>query len=412
MSSVAPYREPFSLDTILRFLSKVPFSPPFLVILPVLALLLERRGVPLAEVFSNLPTLAGWKELLFEKHKWFGRIMILIVLRMASRFFAVRAENNFVPKRDPPNWSKDVVVMTGGATGIGKEVVQELSRRYKAKIAVLDIAEPTYKTAPGAPEPLYIYTDVSDPKMVKAAHQQIVAHFGTSPSIVVACAGIVTGGTLMQVSPASVDRTFNINSLSNVILTQEFVPHMVKLNHGHYMLIASSASYLAPVRLSAYSMSKAAALAFYEELRAELRAVYNAPRVRTSIVTPTKVRTLLGHGLKDSDNQFLNPALEPIQVADAMVNALNSGRSHYISQPAITRVLPLVRAAPEWLRALLNVVGKTDQLITDDSIRSSIKAGYGQNWVKGDNADLVKEMKGLVRMRGRAALTRQFGKEV
>lgn len=354
---MSEYKKPFTIDTIVKFLGAVPFSAPFLAVLPVLALVLERRGESVSQIMSSLPSLRGWYEMLSKRHPWLWRIMILIALNILSKWLSRRAINLGQPRADKPDWSKDVMVITGGASGIGKEVVELVSRRYQGRIAVLDIGEPSYElAAPGAPPILYVKTDVTKAEDIAAAHAKIKETFGTSPSIVVSCAGIAIGGSILQVSTNAFRRTFDINALANVLLAKEFLPHMVQQNHGHYMTVASSASYFSLPFLGPYSLSKAAALAFHETLRAELRSVYKAPKVRTSVVTPTKVRTLLGYALKDTKNQFLNPVLEPIEVAEAMVDGLNSGLGSSISQPVLTKLLPFVRALPEWFRSAVTVV--------------------------------------------------------
>lgn len=393
MSTSRAFREPFTLDVVLRALDRVPFSPPFLVLLPLLTLMWELRTLSPARLGASLPTLRGWYALLWTEHRWVGRALLFIAVKTLSRVLSRRAANNGEPRADPPAWDRDVVVVTGGATGIGKAVVEELSARYRAKIAVLDIAQPTYApAAPGAPPILYVRTDVTERASIGAAHDTIRATFGTSPSLVVSCAGLAFGGPVLSVTLESVNKMMQINAFANVHLAQEFVPHMVQHNHGHYMTVASSGSYFTPPMMSSYCMSKAAALAFHEELRSELRVLYKAPRVRTSIVTPTKVRTLLGAGLKDTDNAFVAPTLEPIQVARAMVDALNSGLSHSVSQPLFTKVLPFVRAMPDWFRALLAAVGKTDSAVTADSMRDALRQGYGKNWHPDDFARLLGEM--------------------
>ena len=393
MSTSPTFREPFTIDVVLRALDRVPFSPPFLVLLPLLTLMWELRTLSPAHVAASLPTLRGWHTLLCAQHKWVGRAMLFIAAKTLSRFLSRRAANNGEPRADPPVWERDVVVVTGAATGIGKAVVEELSRRYRAKIAVLDIAQPTYApAAPGAPPILFVRTDVTERASIHAAHEKIRETFGTSPSLVVSCAGVAFGGPVLSVSLDAVNKMMQINAFANVHLAQEFVPHMVQQNHGHYMTIASSGSYFTPPMMSSYCMSKAAALAFHEELRSELRVLYKAPRVRTSIVTPTKVRTLLGAGLKDTDNAFIAPTLEPIQVARAMVDALNSGLSHSVSQPMSTKLLPFSRAMPDWFRALIETVGKTDKAVTPESMRDALRQGYGKNWDTKDFERLLGEM--------------------
>ncbi|KAL4402391.1 oxidoreductase [Malassezia pachydermatis] len=395
---MSDFKAPFTLDTIVNFLDVVPFSAPFLVILPLAALVMDRRGQSVSQILTNLPTLRGWYELLSKRHVWLYRIMIVVVLRLVSKRLSRRAINLGVPKADRPNWKKDVMVITGGATGIGKVVVELVSRRYGGRIAVLDVAEPTYAPAAnGAPEILYVRTDVTKAESIAAAHEKIKQTFGESPSIVVSCAGIAIGGSILDVSTNAFRRTFEINALANVNLAKEFLPFMVKNNHGHYMTVASSASYYSLPMLGPYSLSKAAALAFHETLRAELRAVYNAPRVRTSIVTPTKVKTLLGYALKDTKNQFINRVLEPIEVATAMVDALDSGLGHSVSQPWSTKILPFIRAMPEWFRSFIAATGDTDQAVTAESIASGLKAGYGKS-LGAEFSDVFNEMASRVCM--------------
>ncbi|WFC97353.1 hypothetical protein MYAM1_000063 [Malassezia yamatoensis] len=393
--STARYHPPFSLDTILHGLNKVPFSPPFLLILPLLVAILDCRSLSPTEVLPKLFSREGFSQLLHQ-HKWLRRALVFILIKTASRYFSRRAANNREFKADPIDWTKDIVVVTGGSTGIGKELVELLSRRYRAKIAVLDITPPTYAAAQqGASPILYIRTDITKSDAIASAHRKIIETFGASPSIVVSCAGIAIGAPILALSPDTALKTMEINAFANLRLAQEFVPYMVKNNHGHYMTVASSASYYTPPMLSSYAMSKAAALAFHEELRGELRAIYKAPRVRTTVVTPTKVRTKLGHALKDAHNGFIVPTLEPIEVAQAMADALDSGLSQNISQPLATKLLMFVRAMPDWYRGLLEMVGRTDGSVTRESIKEAIAAGYGANFDEEDKQRLFSEMQSL-----------------
>ena len=54
---------------------------------------------------------------------------------------------------------------------------------------------------------------------------------------------------------------------------------MVRTNHGMVVTVASAAAYVTAPRIVDYSAPKAAALAFHEELSAELTTLYNAPKV-------------------------------------------------------------------------------------------------------------------------------------
>ncbi len=78
-------------------------------------------------------------------------------------------------------------------------------------------------------------------------------------------------------------------AMSHYVTLKEFLPAMIKENHGHVVSIASAASYMPLPQMGPYAGSKAYALSLHEVLSGELRARYNAPKVRTSVVCPAKV---------------------------------------------------------------------------------------------------------------------------
>lgn len=79
--------------------------------------------------------------------RWLAWLLTFVGVKTVNRILT-RLVRNHGWKADPPRWSRfrgegDVVLITGGATGIGKEMVEILAKKTN-KIAVLDMAEPTY----------------------------------------------------------------------------------------------------------------------------------------------------------------------------------------------------------------------------------------------------------------------------
>lgn len=101
-------------------------------------------------------------------------------------------------------------------------------------------------------------------------------------TILVNNAGIGKGSTILDVSEEQVRRTFDVNTISHFNIVKEFVPSMVRKNHGHIVTIASMASFTSVGFMVDYSCSKASALAFHEGLAQELKHWYGAPKVRTT----------------------------------------------------------------------------------------------------------------------------------
>lgn len=89
---------------------------------------------------------------------------------------------------------------------------------------------------------------------------------------------------------------------------------------------------------------------------------------------------MMGHSMESHANPFLHPTLHPYQVARKMVDAIDSGLSHYIVMPGFMKILPLLRGFPWWLRSLIDVIGHTDNLVNDASAKRAYDDGYGKEW--------------------------------
>lgn len=83
-------------------------------------------------------------------NKWLSVLLAFVALKALHRTLN-RLTRNHGWKADPPRWSQqrgkgDIVLITGGSTGIGKEIVERLSKKTP-NIAVLDMAPPTYSSS-------------------------------------------------------------------------------------------------------------------------------------------------------------------------------------------------------------------------------------------------------------------------
>lgn len=203
----------FTLDAVLWALDKTVLTPAFaLVLAPALALYAE-RGRTLGGLTASRPTLAELREVLLAKFPWVGRLALFVLLRTLHRAATRYVKNNGAWRPDKPDWSRDVVLVTGGSLGIGRSIVEVLSHKHRARIAVLDMAEPTYASAPvGAPEILYIKTDVTDPEQIRAAGEKIRAKFGRGPSYLVLNAGIAAGNTVLKTEANVIEKLWKVST--------------------------------------------------------------------------------------------------------------------------------------------------------------------------------------------------------
>lgn len=172
---------------------------------------------------------------------------------------------------------------------------------------------------------------------------------------------MVRGKQILDATEKDVRFTFEVNTLSHYWMAKEFVPSMVKNNHGMVVTVASLAAYVTAPNMVDYAASKAAALSFHEGLTAELKTRYNAPKVRTVVVNQGYTRTPLFQGYHN-DSRFLVPTLEPETVAEAIVKQVLSGHSGQVIAPGFGALFTLFKGFPHWYQ--IRARATTENLMT------------------------------------------------
>lgn len=127
----------------------------------------------------------------------------------------------------------------------------------------------------------YYHVDVTSEESILSAARQVRADLG-DPSILINNAGIAIAENIVEENIQHRKLQFEINVFAQMRLVQEFLPAMVKRNHGHIVTMASASSFISTTQLVTYASTKAAIMAFHEGVAQELRMRYNARRVRTT----------------------------------------------------------------------------------------------------------------------------------
>jgi NAD(P)-dependent dehydrogenase (short-subunit alcohol dehydrogenase family) len=180
------------------------------------------------------------------------------------------------------------LVVTGGASGIGKACV-EAALREGARVAVLDsnleLGRALVQEHANA-ELVFLPADVADERSVAAAVDAAVARFGGIDSLI-ACAGISgpVGQRITEIAQDAWDRLMAVNVRGVFLCAKHALPHLEARAASTLVLVASDSSLFASAGMSAYCASKAAALMLAKGL------CVDHPSVRVNAVCPSVVDT-------------------------------------------------------------------------------------------------------------------------
>lgn len=168
-----------------------------------------------------------------------------------------------------------VVIVTGGATGIGKGIV-EVFAENGAHVVIGDVQIEKAKglltelEASGAKKGLAVELDVSNPESVQAAVTKVVNEFG-QVDILVNNAGVMVNDYVVDFKLEDWRKIFRVNVEGVFLMTQAVSKQMIKQGKGGSIVnISSCAANKADRKHAAYSSSKAAVITFTRVTALEL----------------------------------------------------------------------------------------------------------------------------------------------
>ncbi|HST12179.1 MAG TPA: SDR family NAD(P)-dependent oxidoreductase [Terriglobales bacterium] len=226
-----------------------------------------------------------------------------------------------------------VIIVTGAASGIGRELCRSFARRG-SRIGLVDRDKGKLEAfadelrQAGVPCATAA-VDVRQREQVHDAVRQIVGALGQA-DIVITCAGICRASTVDDLKISELEEIVGINFMGMVYVIEAVLPSMLERNSGQIAGISSMAGVRGIPFEPAYSASKAAVGAYLESLRCELR-----PRgISITTVFPGYVQTPLLdeiNGMMGADMSG-GKAFTPNAAAARIVEGLER-RSSYIYFP-------------------------------------------------------------------------------
>lgn len=195
-----------------------------------------------------------------------------------------------------------IAVITGGGTGMGRELARQLVAEG-CNVAICDVsAEAMAETkrlceAEKLPQGLRVTTHVADVSIedhLKRFRDELIEQQATDKiHLLFNNAGIGGGGSLFTNSREQWERTFNICWGGVYLGVRTFMPLLLKADEGHIVNTSSVNGFWATVGTgvahTAYSAAKFAVKGFTEALINDLRL--NAPHLKCSVVMPGHIGT-------------------------------------------------------------------------------------------------------------------------
>ena len=247
-----------------------------------------------------------------------------------------------------------IAVVTGGGTGMGRELVRQLAQEG-CHVALCDVSTESMQETKSlalesAPEGTRVATfvaDVADESQLRAFRDFVAAEFATtSINLLFNNAGIGGAGSFVDDDRESWERTFNIVWGGVYLGARTFLPMLIAADVGHIVNTSSINGIFASIGPftphTAYSAAKFAVRGFSEALITDLRL--NAPHVGVSVVLPGHVGTSI----------FINSGI----VHGKEPDDLNEADLTKIRRRMAVAGTPVDEVADEDLRKGLTMVGE------------------------------------------------------
>ncbi|MEU2283092.1 SDR family oxidoreductase [Streptomyces sp. NPDC013178] len=162
-----------------------------------------------------------------------------------------------------------VVVVTGAARGVGELLARKLSARG-ARIALVGLEPDALKQVAERlhGDSAHWYADVTDHAAMTRVAQEVKDRFG-KVDVVVANAGVATGGPFADSDPDAWRRVIEVNLIGSAVTARAFLP-LLTASRGYLLQIASLAAITPAPMMTAYCASKSGVEAYAHSLRAEV----------------------------------------------------------------------------------------------------------------------------------------------
>lgn len=213
---------------------------------------------------------------------------------------------------DARSFEGRTAIITGAASGIGRQVAIDLARR-RANVVLTDIDSDGLEVVAseldaGRGKALTIRCDVTDSRSVEEVVKRTISQFGAI-EILVNSAGLLLSGTIEETTDDRIDTTLDINLKGVMYFIRSVTPHMKQQRYGKIINLSSIVAKNGDSStIFAYGASKGAVMTLTRSVARQL-GPYN---VNVNAVAPHAVMTPM-MSYWDEDKKTRAAAMIPLR---------------------------------------------------------------------------------------------------
>lgn len=227
------------------------------------------------------------------------------------------------------------IVVTGGASGIGRALVKRFTKAGARHIVSVDM------NLAGAEETVSLYggtamaADVGNESDIKSVIEKTESEVGPI-DLFCSNAGIGRGADLAAPNEEW-QQSWDVNVMSHVYAARHLAPKMVERGGGYFMNTASAAGLLNQVGGAAYGVTKHAAVGFGEWLA----LTYAHQGIRVSMLCPQAVRTPMTEDANAPGTKAAagDGMMEPDDLAEVVMEGLHQERFVILPHPEVLQYM-------------------------------------------------------------------------
>lgn len=238
-----------------------------------------------------------------------------------------------------------IIVVTGGASGIGREMCRRFTQEGAKKVVVADLNGDGAKAVAEEIGSVGHAVDVRNEQDLINLIEDTERQFGPI-DLFCSNAGIGIGKDIFE-SDEVWQTIWEVNTMSHVWAAKHLVPRMIARGGGYLLNTASAAGLLSQIGSATYAVTKHAAVALAEWLS----ITYGDQGIKVSVLCPQAVRTAMtarGPGVAGVDGM-----IEPEDAVTAVVETLREERFLVLPHPEVAEYMQRKTADYDrWLKGM------------------------------------------------------------